>query len=130
MSDALVEAVIVREAAVVPESTRAAPRRPAGSSVVKERSAVSGCAAGWWAGVAHRAVGESDGEFAVWSEFDGPSVVVDLGVVVSADRQQVVEVGVAAVSPPGDVVEFAAVVSCLLYTSPSPRDGLLSRMPS
>ena len=24
----------------------------------------------------------------------------------------------------------AAVLSCLLYTSPSPRDGLLSRMPS
>ena len=24
----------------------------------------------------------------------------------------------------------AALVSCLLYTSPSPRDGLLSRMPS
>ena len=24
----------------------------------------------------------------------------------------------------------AAAVSCLLYTSPSPRDGLLSRMPS
>ena len=27
--------------------------------------------------------------------------------------------------PPGD-----GVVTCLLYTSPSPRDGLLSRMPS
>ena len=25
---------------------------------------------------------------------------------------------------------FARLVSCLLYTSPSPRDGLLSRMPS
>ena len=24
----------------------------------------------------------------------------------------------------------AAAVACLLYTSPSPRDGLLSRMPS
>ena len=27
---------------------------------------------------------------------------------------------------PGDILEF----TCLLYTSPSPRDGLLSRMPS
>ena len=27
---------------------------------------------------------------------------------------------------PGDVLRYA----CLLYTSPSPRDGLLSRMPS
>ena len=26
--------------------------------------------------------------------------------------------------------EIAALHSCLLYTSPSPRDGLLSRMPS
>ena len=36
----------------------------------------------------------------------------------------------------GDVVsnlvgdEFNVVTICLLYTSPSPRDGLLSRMPS
>ena len=29
---------------------------------------------------------------------------------------------------PGEVV--VKVHSCLLYTSPSPRDGLLSRMPS
>ena len=27
-------------------------------------------------------------------------------------------------------VEFNNYVNCLLYTSPSPRDGLLSRMPS
>ena len=27
-------------------------------------------------------------------------------------------------------VEFIAVNTCLLYTSPSPRDRLLSRMPS
>ena len=26
--------------------------------------------------------------------------------------------------------ENASIISCLLYTSPSPRDGLLSRMPS
>ena len=26
--------------------------------------------------------------------------------------------------------KYAAVGACLLYTSPSPRDGLLSRMPS
>ena len=25
---------------------------------------------------------------------------------------------------------IAAIITCLLYTSPSPRDGLLSRMPS
>ena len=26
--------------------------------------------------------------------------------------------------------ELVAITTCLLYTSPSPRDGLLSRMPS
>ena len=29
-----------------------------------------------------------------------------------------------------DLIRIAGVLSCLLYTSPSPRDGLLSRMPS
>ena len=27
-------------------------------------------------------------------------------------------------------IEVANILTCLLYTSPSPRDGLLSRMPS
>ena len=30
----------------------------------------------------------------------------------------------------GHVAELARLRDCLLYTSPSPRDGLLSRMPS
>ena len=30
----------------------------------------------------------------------------------------------------GDRMGFHAFWTCLLYTSPSPRDGLLSRMPS
>ena len=29
-----------------------------------------------------------------------------------------------------EVEQIVAVMDCLLYTSPSPRDGLLSRMPS
>ena len=40
----------------------------------------------------------------------------------------------ARLGKPGDrltIMSFAEVdVACLLYTSPSPRDGLLSRMPS
>ena len=32
--------------------------------------------------------------------------------------------------PPGDIIARHSHPSCLLYTSPSPRDGLLSRMPS
>ena len=30
----------------------------------------------------------------------------------------------------GFLVSLALILPCLLYTSPSPRDGLLSRMPS
>ena len=33
-------------------------------------------------------------------------------------------------SPRGKHIELWHHISCLLYTSPSPRDGLLSRMPS
>ena len=29
-----------------------------------------------------------------------------------------------------EIKDWTRVLSCLLYTSPSPRDGLLSRMPS
>ena len=43
--------------------------------------------------------------------------------VVEDERIQVV-VG------PGIVNKVAKLMACLLYTSPSPRDGLLSRMPS
>ena len=40
-----------------------------------------GGASAWWSGVVDGAVGESEGEFAVGSELDGPAVVVDFGVV-------------------------------------------------
>ncbi len=60
--------------------------------------------------VANRSIGKGDGEFAVGAEGDGPVVVMDVRVVSGADGEQVVEVGVAAVAPPGEVVQFAAVV--------------------
>ena len=31
---------------------------------------------------------------------------------------------------PGVLYKITKIITCLLYTSPSPRDGLLSRMPS
>jgi hypothetical protein len=37
------------------------------------------------------AVGEGEGEFSVGSEFDVPSVVVDLGVVDGADGEEVTQ---------------------------------------
>ena len=33
-------------------------------------------------------------------------------------------------SPKGSVISFSGIASCLLYTSPSPRDKRQSRMPS
>ena len=41
------------------------------------------------------------------------------------DKTSIATVGVAA-----DARAVARAATCLLYTSPSPRDGLLSRMPS
>ena len=34
------------------------------------------------------------------------------------------------IAPVGATVNVGQSIACLLYTSPSPRDGLLSRMPS
>ena len=51
----------------------------------------------------------------------GPDVLGNLAFVVGK-----LEVHATAV----DVKRLAEVFGCLLYTSPSPRDGLLSRMPS
>ena len=39
-------------------------------------------------------------------------------------------VAISINSPGGSPVQSHLIYSCLLYTSPSPRDGLLSRMPS
>ena len=37
---------------------------------------------------------------------------------------------VAVLFAAGCILDFTVAKPCLLYTSPSPRDGLLSRMPS
>ena len=65
------------------------PRRSGGGASVR------------WSGVVDGAVRESEGEFAVGSEFDDPGVVVDLGVVSGADRDQVDQPSLPApYSPP------------------------------
>ena len=51
-------------------------------------------------------------------------------------QEEIVEKGPVEVTPEEDggaTIDFepgAINIPCLLYTSPSPRDGLLSRMPS
>ena len=51
---------------------------------------------------------------------------------ISLEIGQLVGIGVQVglVVGGGNLFRGAALQSCLLYTSPSPRDGLLSRMPS
>ena len=51
------------------------------------------------------------------------------GVPQSIERQKIME-GRQAIDTVLDVPMAAIGSACLLYTSPSPRDGLLSRMPS
>ena len=52
-----------------------------------------------------------------------------IGEVQIADEVVAIIAGLAATEVEG-VDSMAGNITCLLYTSPSPRDGLLSRMPS
>ena len=46
------------------------------------------------------------------------------------DGNWLMEVGFERIEPTFKCEDCDSIYSCLLYTSPSPRDGLLSRMPS
>ena len=84
-------------------------------SVVREMARVFGPAA--------RRIGGLHG-----AHLSGIYKVVDLGLQAASAAG----VAVAALEPPAhrDRARPAHRDGCLLYTSPSPRDGLLSRMPS
>ena len=71
----------------------------------------------------------------------GSSMVLDngsyyLGITIPKNyrNEEAVKVIVAQYKKSWRVISFIGLVTCfmvcLLYTSPSPRDGLLSRMPS
>ena len=82
--------------------------------------------------------------------YGGVAGLVDYGPVGATIKRKVVECWIDHWTSEGDIVEidsptitpksvlvasghvgeFNDYMSCLLYTSPSPRDGLLSRMPS
>ena len=55
----------------------------------------------------------------------------ELGAELRVFRNDAVSVNtVGSLKPAGIVISPGPGRPCLLYTSPSPRDGLLSRMPS
>ena len=60
---------------------------------------------------------------------DGSAGVGDIIRFGAADRSRTINVGTGHTYF-GDAVIVAVASSCLLYTSPSPRDGRISRMPS
>ena len=49
---------------------------------------------------------------------------------VSLEQEFEVKKSITAIKELTDIEELKPYTICLLYTSPSPRDGLLSRMPS
>ena len=57
-------------------------------------------------------------------------VVVESGTASVSMIQRRLRVGYTRAGRLIDMLERRGIISCLLYTSPSPRDGLLSRMPS
>ena len=53
------------------------------------------------------------------------------GILMAQDADLIItNARVATVDKNFTIAEAMAIKDCLLYTSPSPRDGLLSRMPS
>ena len=56
--------------------------------------------------------------------FTGVKYIVNLTDTINGNRAEIEKIKTV------DLVNIQRDMACLLYTSPSPRDGLLSRMPS
>ena len=67
----------------------------------------SGDVAVWWAGSERGAIGEGKRQPAVGMQHKLPVVVVHMMVIPAAQRHQIVQIGVAAVSPPINVMDHA-----------------------
>ena len=63
-----------------------------------------------------------------WDSILIPQVSAD--IELSQNRDAWAEVVLSNVRDHQSSETDARIITCLLYTSPSPRDGLLSRMPS
>ena len=82
----------------------------------------------------NRILSEEHGKRIAVIENEYGEVGIDQGLVINAD-EEVFEMsnGCICCTVRGDLIRVLGNLmkrSCLLYTSPSPRDGLLSRMPS
>ena len=77
----------------------------------------------------------------VYSRISNPTVAVleervaalegGVGAVATASGMAAIHLGLTTLCNAGHhIVASRSLYGCLLYTSPSPRDGLLSRMPS
>ena len=58
------------------------------------------------------------------------NLLLGIAAVCGSTFQAVACTGISLTSRDGSYVQARTIECCLLYTSPSPRDGLLSRMPS
>ena len=74
------------------------------------------------------------GRLANFSRSDIVETIKELGGTVSASVSRKTDYLITGEDPGSKLTEAetlrVTIISCLLYTSPSPRDGLLSRMPS
>ena len=59
----------------------------------------------------------------------GEEIIADVGIGDYAETKKLKDAIVLIPAGEGKI-GFMPFMPCLLYTSPSPRDGLLSRMPS
>ena len=50
--------------------------------------------------------------------------------ILDLNNEALAQINGSTIKPTYDRSQLQAGIVCLLYTSPSPRDGLLSRMPS
>ena len=76
-------------------------------------------------GLAHQVIGVSRHRKTLRAALRSRAIDIasqDIGIVKDAD--------LIILAAPVDTIIALALKICLLYTSPSPRDGLLSRMPS
>ena len=104
----------------VPESVRIGPEASPGANVTTDAQILD------FLRGAVGAIHHGSSTCKMGKEGDSMAVVDSVGRVFGTKGLRVIDSSSFVFTPPG----HTQGVTCLLYTSPSPRDGLLSRMPS